>query len=116
MSAVTTQTGGRKERFLQRGRKDLKEGSRFFYQALSPFKSYGLLIVFWTTSLFFVLQGVRMLFFCEEVFDQSLGGEASELVDIRASCGQERSSNSAALGSQNVTMGAGNFADQTVST
>jgi len=64
----------------------------------------------------FVLQGVRILFFCEEVFNHSLGGEASELVDIRASCGQERSSNSAALGSQNVTMGAGNFADQTVST
>ena len=67
-------------------------------------------------SEIFVLQGVRILFFCEEVFDHSLGGEASELVDIRASCGQERSTNSAALGSQNVTMGAGNFADQTVST
>ena len=45
----------------------------------------------------FVLQGVRILFFCEEVFNHSLGGEASELVDISASCGQERSSNSAAL-------------------
>jgi hypothetical protein len=71
MSAATTQTGGRKDGFKQRGRKDLKEGSRFFYQALSPFKSYGLLIVFWTTSLFFVTSVVLTLNFAHFREDSS---------------------------------------------
>ena len=55
MSAVTTQTGGRKERFLNKEVAKISKRVPLFYQALSLFKSYGLLIVFWTTSLFFVI-------------------------------------------------------------